>query len=134
MATNGRKYHMHGEQAFPHAGNLVEKYVNEHVTNLSQFARKMDVMPSTIRQYFWSDSLQMGILWKLSLVTNHNFLLEIGSQLPIDYPTPAVLRLQQQLEDKQQEIETLKAGIAALQKQVELKDVEISVYKTVVGK
>lgn len=127
MSLNGRKYHLEGEQAFPHAGNMVEQYVKQNVTNLSAFARKLNIMPSTIRQYFGSDSLQMGILWKLSQVTNHNFIMEIGSQLPIDYPTPTVLKLQQ-------EVESLKAEVAALQKQVEMKDVEISVYKTVVGK
>ena len=134
MPTNGRKYQIQGKLAYPHAGRIVEKYLREHVSNRSQFARQMDVMPSTINQYFLSDSLQMGILWKLSLATNHNFILEIGSALPIDYPTPGVLSLQQQLEAKQQEIETMKTEMAALQKQVEHLNIEVSVYKNIVGK
>lgn len=134
MSNYGRKYQIQGTVPYPHAGSIVEKYLSEHEPNQSQFARKMGVMPSTIRQYFTSDSLQMGILWKLSLITNHNFILEIGSKLPIDYPTPGVLNLQQQLEAKQQEMETLKTEIAALQKQVEHLNIEVSVYKSIVGK
>jgi hypothetical protein len=134
MASNGRKYQIQGELAYPHAGQIIEKYLSEHEPNRSRFARKMGVMPTTIIQYFTSDSLQMGILWKLSLITKHNFLLEIGSKLPIDYPTPGVLNLQQQLEAKQQEIETLKIEMAALQKQVEHLGIEVSVYKNIMGK
>ena len=134
MSNYGRKYQIQGEFAYPHAGKIVEKYLSEHVSNRSLFARKMGVMPSTISQYFQSDSLQMGILWKLSLLTNHNFILEIGSKLPIDYPTPGVLNLQQQLDAKQQEIETMKTEMAALQKQVEHLGIEVSVYKNIVGK
>jgi len=134
MSNYGRKYQIQGAVAYPHAGNIVEKYLREHVSNQSRFARQMGVMPSTIRQYFSSDSLQMGILWKLSLITNHNFILEIGSKLPIDYDTPGVINLQQQLDAKQQEIEILKTEIAALQKQVEHLNIEVSVYKNIVGK
>lgn len=134
MSANTHKYHVQGSVAYPHAGNIIEKHLSKYFSNISKFAHQFGVKPTTIRQYFISDSLQMGILWKLSLATNHNFLLEIGSKLPIDYATPAVVKLQEELDVKQQELNSKQAEIEALQKKIELMQVELSVYKSIVVK
>ncbi|MDD4991108.1 MAG: hypothetical protein PHR83_02640 [Paludibacter sp.] len=127
MIDNRKKYQLQASVPYPHVGELVESYLNKHMSNHTYVAKQLGVAPSTVARYSESESLQLGILWKLSLVTNHNFILEIGSQLPIDYPTPAAILAQNQLDDKQKEIEDL-------QRQIERLNIELSVYKNIVGK
>ena len=127
MIDSRKKYQLQASVAYPHAGKILENYLNKHMSNRTYVARQLGVAPTTVARYFESESLQLGILWKLSLITNHNFILEIGSQLPIDYPTPAAIQVQNQLADKQKEIEDL-------QRQIERLNIELSVYKNIVGK
>jgi hypothetical protein len=127
MTDNRKKYQLQASIPYPHVGKLVESYLDKHMSNRTYVGKLLNVAPTTVARYSESDSLQLGILWKLSLVTNHNFILEIGSQLPIDYPTPAAIEAQNQLADKQKEIEDL-------QRQIERLNIELSVYKTIVGK
>ena len=127
MIDSRKKYQLQASVAYPHAGKILENYLNKHMSNRTYVARQLGVAPTTVARYFESESLQLGILWKLSLITNHNFILDIGSQLPIDYPTPAAIQVQNQLADKQKEIEDL-------QRQIERLNIELSVYKNIVGK
>ena len=100
MADNRKKYQLQGSVAYPHVGKLVDSYLNKHMSNRTYVGRLLNVQPTTVARYSESESLQLGILWKLSLITNHNFILEIGSQLPIDYPTPGIIQVQNQLNEK----------------------------------
>jgi plasmid maintenance system antidote protein VapI len=127
MIDNRKKYQLQASVPYPHVGELVESYLYKHMSNHTYVAKQLGVAPSTVARYFENASLQLGILWKLSLITNHNFILEIGSQLPIDYPTPAAIQAQNQLADKQKELEDL-------QRQIERLNIELSVYKNIVGK
>jgi len=127
MTDNRKKYQLQASVAYPHVGKLVESYLNKHMSNRTYVGKLLDVAPTTVARYFESESLQLGILWKLSLITNHNFILEIGSQLPIDFPTQGVINVETQLNEKQKEIEEL-------QKQIERLNIELSVYKNIVGK
>ena len=134
MADNRKKYQLQATVAYPHVGKLVENYLNTHMSNRTQVGRLMNVLPTTVARYFESESLQLGILWKLSLITNHNFILEIGSQLPIDYPTPGVIQVQKQLSVKEQTLAEKEQEIAELKREIEKLNIELSVYQKIVGK
>ena len=134
MEDNRKKYQLQASVAYPHVGKLVENYLNKHMSNRTYVGKLLNVAPTTVARYSESESLQLGILWKLSLITNHNFILEIGSQLPIDYPTQGVIQVQTQLADKQNELNEKQKEIEDLQRQIERLTIELSVYKNIVGK
>lgn len=134
MGENKRKYQLQSSVAYPHAGKLVESYLNKHMSNRTQVGRLLNVLPTTVARYFKSESLQLGILWKLSLVTQHNFILEIGSQLPIDYPTPGVIEAENRLKEKVLELAEKQKEIENLKKEVEKLNIELGVYQKIVGK
>jgi hypothetical protein len=127
MTDNRKKYQHQAAVAYPHVGKLVESYLDKHMSNRTYVGRQLGVAPTTVSRYFENESLQLGILWKLSLVTNHNFVAELGAKLPIDYTTPKEEELLADLNNKQNEIEDLK-------KQIERLNIELSVYKNIVGK
>lgn len=114
-------------KTMPHNGNLLTNYVLKNKINRAELARKMNRSNTSIYQYAESPSLQMGILWNASLVLNHNFVAELGALLPVDYLTPKEAELKEQ-------IRILEAKIAVLEGIIEKKDIEISVYKNIVGK
>lgn len=116
---------MDNDNKLPHNGAIVQKYMTEHKVNRAALGRKINSAGSTILKYFESPSLQTGIFWKLSIALQHNFLAELAEQLPVDYTTAKEVRLRQ-------EIETFKEKIALLEKEIEKKDIELSVYKEVV--
>ncbi len=127
MIDSRKKYQLQASVAYPHVGKLVENYLNKNMSNRTYVARQLGVAPSTVLRYFDNGSLQLGILWKLSLITNHNFVTELGAKLPIDFTTPKEEELQNQ-------IKTLQEQIAGLQKEIEHQQIEIGVYKNIVGK
>jgi len=120
MIDSRRKYKLQMSIAYPHIGNMLATYINKHFNNISALARQLGVADTTLRKYFENESVQFGILWKLSLVTNHNFIAELGGQLPIEQTSPREEALHLQIKNLQKEIDHLK--------------IELSVYKTIVGK
>ena len=127
MIDSRKKYQVQASVAYPHVGELVKNYLNKNMSNRTYVARQLGVSPSTVARYFENVSLQLGILWKLSLITNHNFVTELGAKLPIDFTTPKEEELQNQ-------IKALQENIAALEKEIEHQQIEIGVYKNIVGK
>lgn len=127
MIDSRKKYQLQASVAYPHVGKLVEKYLNENMSNRTYVARQLGVTPSSVKRYFDSASLQLGILWKLSLITNHNFVTELGAQLPIDYTTPKEAELQNQIKALQEKVD-------GLQKEIVHQQIEIGVYKNIMGK
>ncbi len=115
------------EKAMPHNGKLFEHYVLSNNINRAEVARRMHMTNTSVYKYAESPSLQMGILWKASLALNHNFVAELGAALPVDYVTPKELELQNQ-------IKALQEQMAGLQKKIEHQQIEIGVYKNIVGK
>jgi len=111
----------------PHNGNLLTNYVLNNRINRAELARKMNRSNTSIYQYAESPSLQMSILWKASLILKHNFVAELGALLPVDHVTPKETELMEQ-------IRQLEAKVGVLEGMIEKKDVEISVYKSIVGK
>ena len=108
------------ENAYPHNGELLQNYFIKHKVNKAQLARRLGVAPTSITKYPESKSLQLGILWKVSQALNHNFVAELGEQLQVEYHTARELALEKELSE--------------LKKQLEKMEIELSVYKNIVGK
>ncbi len=106
--------------AYPHNGNILRDYFKLHGVNKAELARRISVASSTVQQYLDSQSLQLGILWKISIALKHNFVAELGEKLQVDYTTQRETELQQQIKDLQSELEKTKF--------------ELSIYKNIVGK
>lgn len=115
------------EKAMPHNGKLLANYIQNNRINRAELARKLNKSNTSVYQYAESPSLQMHVLWKVSLALNHNFVAELGASLPVDYITPKELELQNQIKALQEQIE-------GLQKEIEHQQIEIGVYKNIVGK
>ena len=113
--------------SFPHTGQLLENYILKNQIKKGVFARKMNVSTTTVYKYGQSTTMQLRILWNASLALKHNFIAELGALLPVRFVTPHEEELRIELIAKQSEIEVL-------QKQVEHLSIEISVYKSIVGK
>lgn len=106
--------------AYPHNGKLLQGYLTSHNIRIVDLARGMKVASPTVFQYFNSQSLQLNIWWKISQALNHNFLAELAEQLPVEHITAREKELQNQID--------------ALQKELEKTNIELSVYKNIMGK
>ena len=107
-------------QKMPHTGAILDKFLSTHKITKSWVARQLNVSHTSVSQYTESASLSSIILWKLSLILNHNFLSELGAQLPVAYKSVRELELENTISD--------------LQKQLEKTQLELSVYQKIVGK
>jgi len=114
-------------KTMPHNGKLLANYIQNNKINRAELARKLNKSNTSVYQYAESPSLQMHVLWKVSLALNHNFVAELGASLPVDYITPKEQELQNQ-------IKALQEQIKGLQKEIEHQQIEIGVYKSIVGK
>ena len=106
--------------SFPHNGRLLTDYIFDNRLNRAVLARQMNVSNASVYQYAGSRSLQLSILWRASVALNHNFVAELGALLPVEFIAPREKELQERFEELQKEHEKLK--------------IELSVYKTIVGK
>lgn len=120
MIDRRKKYKIQKTHAYPHVGNLLKDYFLKEKTNRSAIARDMDIAANVMGRYLKQESLQLGIIWKLSLTVNHNFLAQLAEQLPVDYVSGKEGQLQKLLMEKEAQIKTLEA--------------ELAVYKRIVGK
>jgi hypothetical protein len=79
-----KKYLNQGAFAYPHIGNLISKQLSLQNLPKSELARRIGVKTSVIYPYLKQESLQFGILWKISIAMNHNFFADLMSYLPKD--------------------------------------------------
>ncbi|HRZ98372.1 MAG TPA: hypothetical protein P5084_12520 [Paludibacter sp.] len=107
-------------ESYPHNGNILLRFLLDNKINRSAIARKMNISTSTMYQYAESPSLQLSILWKVSMATKHNFIAELGERLPVEYVSKRESELIKQLDDVKSELEKVKF--------------ELAVYKNIVGK
>ena len=108
-----KKYQIQGKDPYPNMGKMLKKYLKDHNITQASLARKLDISPNSILSYFAQESLQAGLLWKISSELHHNFLAEIAAQHPLaknapQQPTPRELELEEQLKVLQIELEVYK--------------------------
>lgn len=118
-------------KTMPHNGKVLTNYVLNNRINRAELARKLNKSNTSVYQYAESPSLQMNILWKASLALNHNFIAELGELLPVEYSTKRETELENKIKAMETELE-MKTSI--YEKQIEKLNIELSVYKSIVGK
>lgn len=117
MTTRTRNLRTESTIVYQHNGKMLADYFAKYSVNRSELARKIGVAPSTVMKYLESESLQFRILWNISLALKHNFVAELAAQLPSE--TVAPIKSEEQI---------------ALEKELERLNIELGVYKSIVGK
>ncbi len=83
MIDRRKKYKVTTTNGYPHCGQLIQNYMATHQISKAFIARKLDVAPSTVNAYFRNQSLQIGIIWKISQTLEHNFIAEIAEMMGV---------------------------------------------------
>src|SRR6476661_5839091 len=71
--------------AMIHIGKMILDYLNKNRMSKTELGGRIDRRGISITNYSRSESIQTGILLKLSHATKHNFFTDIADQLPADY-------------------------------------------------
>jgi hypothetical protein len=108
MKTMAKKYQTQGSVSYPHIGQFLRQCFAKYGVNRASVARELDVAESTTTRYMAQESLQFGILWKISVAINRNLLAELASRLPIGFATPREIALETELKEVQEELNALK--------------------------
>src|SRR6187431_613594 len=103
MDSFTKKYKIQDTASYPHIGNFLRAYFDKNSINRAAVSRKIDVVDSTTTRYLYQDSIQFGILWKISLALNHNLLADLAARLPIPFTTAREKELEKELQTLQQE-------------------------------
>ncbi len=109
MNTLGhRKYKDSIKNPHPHLGSMIRKVMEQKGLSKSYVAREMNITHNTLWAYFKKNSIQFGILWKLCIVLDYDFLSEIQRYYPKELPLLPNAKLQE-LESKVAELEQANA-------------------------
>jgi hypothetical protein len=108
MKTIAKKYKTQGSVSYPHIGQFLRQYFTKNEVNRAAVARELGVAQTSTTRYLTQESLQFGILWKISVATNHNLLADLASRLPIAFVTPREKALETELKAAQEELNALK--------------------------
>lgn len=119
METNRNIKALNADE-YPNIGSVLANFFKKHSINKSKLATQLNVPNTSVTRYVARDTLQFMTLWNISISLNHNFIAELGELLPVEFVTKRELLLQKQID--------------ALQKDLEKLNIELSVYKNIVGK
>jgi transcriptional regulator with XRE-family HTH domain len=108
MIDNQKRFQKKRENDPKPLGNYIKYYIEQHKIKKSSVSTYLGVLPTTLNQYFKQSSFQFSILWRISLAVKHNFIMQLGEELPIPYETQTEKNLKAQLETLQQENRDLK--------------------------
>jgi hypothetical protein len=103
-----KKYKIQDNTIYPHIGNFLRAHFAKNGVNKAAISRKIDVVDSATTRYLYQESIQFGILWKISLALNHNLLADLATRLPIPFATAREKELEKELQTLQQELDKLK--------------------------
>lgn len=106
--------------ASPHVGKMLAEFLATQPLNITQVARKLKMSQTTLTRSIDKYTLQFKVMWDISVALNRNFIAELGEKLPVDFVTSREKELQEQLQEKQKEIEKL--------------NMELSIYKRIMEK
>src|SRR3954462_10692892 len=95
----------------PAIGNFVNYYIYINKIKKKKVSDFLNVLPTTLNNYFKQSSLQLVIVWRISQVVEYNFLMELGERLGIPYETKAEKELKTQLSEKEKQIQTMKTQL-----------------------
>lgn len=116
MKDRSRKYLQKSDNDVIHVGNLVAWMIQEKHIKKKDVAQHLNVLPTTLTQYFKQPSVQTGILWRLSQALNYNLLIDLGERLKIPFETKVEKQLKEELASTNEELRDLKIELNLLKK------------------
>jgi hypothetical protein len=99
-----------------HIGNLIAWIIQENKIKKKNVSDALQILPTTLNQYFKQPSVQTAILWRLSLATNYNFLMYLGEKLNIPYETKTEASLKPEIATKNEQIKKMEIELNLLKK------------------
>ena len=111
MIDRRKKYLIATTNNYPHCGQLIQNYMTTHKISQSFLAARLGVLPCTVHAYFRNESLQVGILWKISQALDYNFLAALSEKIPIAYDSITTIALKTELDDQKTTIKNLEMKI-----------------------
>ena len=99
-----------------HIGNLIAWIIQENKIKKKDISNALQILPTTLNQYFKQPSVQTAILWRLSLATNYNFLMYLGEKLNIAYETKTEAALKQEIATKKEQIKKMEIELELFKK------------------
>lgn len=117
MINRNKKYKETSTNPYPSIGQILDQFARLNYVNKSALSRDIGVSPKVVSDYFKRSSLQLGIIWNLSIALHHNFVAQVAEQMPIDFETKKEV--------------VLKNEIAALKDQIEKLEIELAIYKRI---
>jgi transcriptional regulator with XRE-family HTH domain len=110
------KYLEKGENDHPALGNFVNWFLAEKHLKKKDIADKLGIHPSTLQQYLKQQSVQFGIMWRLSQAMNYNLIMDLAERLNIDFETKTEKQLRAELAEKEDLIKTMEIQLGLYEK------------------
>jgi len=98
----------------PALGNFVRYHLHQNKVDMKTVSDGLGVRYSTLNGYLKNTSFQFTILWRMSQIVNHNFLIDLGEWLGIPFETKAEKALKTQMLEQEKTIEKLQNEIDIL--------------------
>ena len=111
-----KKFQQQRDNDPPALGNFINWHFQQRQVKKKNVSDYLQVLPTTLTQYFKQSSFQFAILWRISQAVQHNFLMELGERLAISYETKAEKQLKAQLAESEKQIETLQTQLEVFKK------------------
>jgi len=118
MATTGRKYAIGKGEHYPPTGNFIHYHIVKNNIKKADVAKALDIAPGGLTDYFKRDTLQLAVVWKLSLALKHNFLAELGEYLPHRFETMREKALLKELAEKNEQLREMEIKLSVYEKVV----------------
>ena len=116
MKDRSKKYLQKLEDDVIHVGNLIAWIIQEKHLKKKDVAQHLNVLPTTLNQYFKQPSVQVGILWRLSQALQYNLLMDLGERLQIPFETKAEKALKEELAAKNASLDHLNIELNLLKR------------------
>jgi transcriptional regulator with XRE-family HTH domain len=105
---NTKKYRKLGDIPHLHVGKLIGKILNQKGITQAGAAKRLAITAPVFGEYLKKQSLQLGILWKISIALDYNLLADIMDDLPEGAFKNSTADFLKKSEAQQQEIDALK--------------------------
>mgnify|MGYP000849898903 FL=1 len=92
---------MSNQNPHPHVGNLLRAYLSKNRISKAEAGRKLGVTTTEVVKYLYRPSLQFHVLWNFCVALQHDFLADLQSKLPENFPRvedPKIAELQKEIE------------------------------------
>lgn len=90
MTSKEQKYIVNQTSDQLNTGELLKKYFLEHRIRKAALARAINRNKNMVLKYQKQSTIQVAILWEISVALKHNFFADIASKLPPDFTTYAL--------------------------------------------